>query len=132
MKVASKILGLLLTVALVMTTGAWAEADHAPAPASGSTSMSTSTSDARLAGCHARGDRIPHSQRPLPGPVSYQCCLTGHDAAVVKALHVPQPSVLGVYLALPVEPAPRLSLVSHLEGAMVLSADPPGSPPLRI
>ena len=75
---------------------------------------------------------IPHSRRPLPEPVSYQCCLTGHDAAVVKALHVPQPSVLGARLALHIQLASGVSLVSDLKVAMVLSADPPGSPPLRI
>jgi hypothetical protein len=120
MKIASKILALLLTAALALTTGLAAEADHAPAPSG------------PLAGCHAHSGKIPHSQRPLPGPVNYQCCLTGHDAAAVKALHVPQPSALGVRLALRVKPASRLSLVSDLKVPMVFSADPPGSPPLRI
>src|SRR6202162_5078918 len=90
MNYGSKILGLLLIAALVtaaLPTGALvlAAADHAPSAAV----------DERPAGCHAHGgqslplSQLPHS--PLPAPASYQCCLTGHDAAVLPASTSPEP-----------------------------------------
>src|ERR1700686_74086 len=131
MKYGSKILGLLLIAALVsaaLPTGAlvFAGADHVPAAAG----------DERPAGCHAHGgqslplSQLPHS--PLPAPASYQCCLTGHDAAVVPASTSPQP------------PAPRAPVPPHIESlrtgyflgglddSMVPSAEPPGRTALRI
>src|SRR6266853_3588453 len=85
MKSGSKILALLLIAALVTAplaarSLALAVANHAPSAAV----------DERPAGCHAHGGQsLPLS--PLPAPVSYQCCLTGHDAAVVPASTSPQP-----------------------------------------
>ena len=96
MHLRSKILGLLLSAALVMATlatSARAEVDHA--------SASSKAGGEVPAGCHGHGgtalsdshlpdSRLPHS--PLPSPVNYQCCLTGHDAAAVQASHFAQPS----------------------------------------
>src|SRR5258708_30324601 len=86
MKRESKILGLLLitavvTAALPAGTLEAAAADHESAP--------SAALGERPAGCHVHGGKSPsHSPLPyppLPAPVSYKCCLTGHDAAVVPA-----------------------------------------------
>ncbi len=135
MKYESKILGLLLIAALVMATLTTrslavtvAAADHAPSAAL----------DERPAGCHAHGGQslplspLPHS--PLPAPVSYQCCLTGHDAAVVSASTSPQPPAQCQYaqVTLQIQSALTAYFLGGLEISMLLSADPPGTNPLRI
>lgn len=131
MHLRSKILGLLLSVALVLATlatGAWAEGDHASAPPKGRGEVS--------AGCHGHGgaalpdSRLPHS--PLPAPVNYQCCLTGHDAAVVQASSFAQPSAQCTRATLRVEFALTGRLFGGFEMSIVHSADPPGITPLRI
>jgi len=133
MKFGREILGLLLVAALVMATatlatGALAEADHASSPLAAPAQ--------RLAGCHAHGGKtLPdsqHSHSPRPAPVSYQCCLTGHDTAAVQASYSPQPSAQCSYAALQIESALTARCLGELEVLMVLSADPPGTTPLRI
>jgi len=135
MKFGREILELLLIAALVMSTlatGVRAEADHAAS----SSSLSLAAPAPRSASCHSQGSKtLPDSQKshsPRPAPVSYQCCLTGHDAAVVRALFVPHPSGQGTRLGLGREPALTTCCLRDLEVSMVLSADPPGSTPLRI
>jgi hypothetical protein len=124
---AREILGLLLIAAVVMATGAVAEADHASPP--------WAAPAHRPAGCHGHGgetlpdSHLPHSRRPAP--VSYQCCLTGHEAAVVQASYSPQPSFQCSHFRL-IESAPTARCLEGLEVLMVLSADPPGTTPLRI
>jgi hypothetical protein len=132
-KFGREILGLLLIAALVMVTlatGVRAEADH---PAS---SLSLVAPAQRSASCHSQSSKtLPDSRKshsPRPAPVSYQCCVTGHDAAVVRALFVPQPSGRVTRLGLGGEPALTTCCLRDLEVSMVLSADPPGSTPLRI
>jgi hypothetical protein len=130
MKFGSKILGLLLIAALLMATLstrplalAIAVADHAPSAAL----------DERPAGCHAHGGQgLPLS--PLPAPVNYQCCLTGHDAAVVPASTSPQPLAQCQYapVTLQIESALTAYFLGGFEVSMLLSAEPPGTTPLRI
>jgi hypothetical protein len=138
MKFGSKILGLLLIAALMATlaTGSLEVAvavvgtDHGSAP--------SAALDERPAGCHAHGGQsLPLSQlpySPLPEPVSYQCCLTGHDAAVVPASTSPQPPAQCQYtqVTLQIESAVTIYFLGGLEVSMLLSADPPGTTPLRI
>jgi hypothetical protein len=129
MKFGPKILGLLLIAALVMATlvtrslAVTVTADHAQSAAL----------DERPAGCHAhRGQSLPLS--PPPAPVSYKCCLTGHDAAVVTAFASPQPPAQCQYtrVTLQIESALAAYFLGGLEVPMLLSADPPGTTPLRI
>src|ERR1700675_3366166 len=93
MKRVSKIPGLLLILALIAAAlpagsleaaAAVAMADPASAP--------SAALDQRPADCPAHGGKsipyspLAHSPRthsPLPAPVSYQCCLTGHDTPAV-------------------------------------------------
>lgn len=129
-------LGLLLIAAIViapLTTGALAEVNHGSAPLAGT--------GEHLAGCHVRGaatlpdSRLPHSPRPgspRPAPVSYQCCLTGHDVAVVQTSFSPQPSAGYTRVTVQIEPALTIGLLNLVEVSVVLSADPPGATPLRI
>ncbi len=131
MKYESKILGLLLIAALVMVTlttrsfAVTAAADHAPSAAL----------DERPAGCHAHGGQslplspLPHS--PLPAPVSYQCCLTGHDAAVVPDSISPQPPAQCAAVHRQIEPLLTVYFLGDFEVSMIPS-DPPGITPLRI
>src|SRR5208283_3586450 len=90
MMFASKILGILLPLAVVIapsTTGALADAGHASAP--------LAVPGHPPAACHMHVDNtlpdssLPHP--PRPAPASYQCCLTGHNAAVVQTSLSPQP-----------------------------------------
>jgi hypothetical protein len=133
MKFGSKILGLLLIAALVTATSvtrslAVGVPDHAPAAAV----------DERPAGCHAHGGQslplVPHPHSPLPAPVSYKCCLTGHDAAVVPASTSPQPPAQCQYtqVSLQIQSSPTAYFLGGLEVPRLLSADPPGRTPLRI
>ena len=135
MKFGSKILGLLLTAALLIATLSTRSlavgvtvADHAPSAAV----------DERLAGCHAHGGQSlplsPLPRSPLPAPVSYQCCLTGHDAAVVPASTSPQPPARCQYtqVTLQIQSALTAYFLGGLEVSMVASAEPPGTTPLRI
>jgi hypothetical protein len=135
MKFGSKIVGLLLITALLMATLATrslalaaAVADHAPSAAV----------DERPAGCHAHGGQsLPLSslpRSPLPAPVSYKCCLTGHDAAVAPASTSPQPPAQCQYaqVTLQIESAVTTYFFGGLEVSMVPSAEPPGTTPLRI
>jgi len=131
MNFARKILGLLLIAAFVvapLATGALAESDHASSP--------LAMPAQRPAACHVHGgethldSHLLHSRRPAP--VSYQCCLTGHQAAVVQASYSPQPSFQSSHSIRLIESAPTACCLEGLEVLMVLSADPPGTTPLRI
>jgi len=131
MKYGSKILGLLLIAALVTAalpggTLVLAAADHAPSGALGE----------RPAACHAHGgqslplSQMPHS--PLPAPASYQCCLTGHDAAVVPASTSPEPPAPSAPAPPQIESLLTGLFLGGLELSMAPSAEPPGTTPLRI
>jgi hypothetical protein len=128
MKVAAKIAALLLIAALVLATGAWTAVDRTDGP--------LSTPDQHPAGCHAHGSESRHgslpSHSPLPAPVSYQCCLTGHVAALVQASDSSQLSVQYTRVTLQIEPARTISILPLLEVSTVLSGDPSGTTPLRI
>ena len=142
MEIASKVLGFLLAMALVtapLASGAIA-ADHTqPRSAQASSAKRMAGLDERREGCHAHGSRtFPHAPTPHPPsggspvPGSYQCCLTGHDAAVVQASLSTQPSDQSVAVALKSEPPLRECALLALEISAALSAGPPLRTPLRI
>ncbi len=129
-----KILSLLQVAVLLTSTSAtsvWADAERVSAQSTGVAGVAE-----RSAGCHAHGgqslpdSQLPHS--PSPMPVSYQCCLTGHDAAVVQASDSPQLSVEYASVHPQIEPALTANFLSALEVSTALAADPPSTTPLRI
>src|SRR5580700_10394630 len=133
----AKILGLLLSAVIVaapFATSAWAEPDRAVEPSSGFPTGGVE----HVAGCHAHTNTL-HSQPQYPQfpqsprstPPSYQCCLTGHDVAVAQAFPSPQPSIQCTRVTLRPNPA-SICLLDELEVSALLSADPPGTTPLRI
>lgn len=135
MNIGSTILGFLLIATLVMATlasGALTAADHA----SGSSGGLLAAPGERPAGCHAHGGKnlsgsqLPHSS-PSP-PASHECCLTGHDVAVVQASHYTPPSHPWRRATLQIAPVLTECFFRGSEVSMVLSADPPGITPLRI
>lgn len=71
------------------------------------------------------------SKAPAPGPVSFQCCVSGHQAAIILLLFEIQPPqvtastfTLATYM-----PSGAETLTAIL---VSLSGDPPGIVPLRI
>ena len=140
-KTASKIVGMSSIVALSivaftivaltaapLATEAWAEADHASSP--------LTRSSERMPACHGHDGatlpRLPHSHPRLPAPESYRCCLTGHDAAVVRTSYLAQPSTEISRAIVQIEPALAISELDRLDISLVLDAYPPGTTPLRI
>jgi hypothetical protein len=131
MKFQSKVFGFLLIPSLMMATlasGAWVEVEHGSSP--------SAARSGRPAGCHEHGGRnssnFPHPQSSPPAPANYQCCLTGHGAAVVWVSDSEQPSSLPTRVALSIEPARVVSARGDLEVSTLLSNDPPGMTPLRV
>lgn len=126
-KLGAGILPFLLIVALVMAT--------LPDYASASPARRLATPSERPAGCHGHGGTSPdippiHSS-PL-APISHQCCLTGHDMAVVPASYHTLPSPQLAQASLQVVRALSESSFNELDVSMALSADPPGMTQLRI
>lgn len=135
MTFAREILGLLLIAALGMATlvpGPLTAANHA----FGSSAGILAAPGERPAGCHGHGrqglpgSRLPQS--PPPAPASYQCCLTGHDAAVVQASFYTPPSQHWTQTTLQIMPALTKCSFNGSKASRVFSADPPRIAPLRI
>jgi hypothetical protein len=99
----------------------------APAPIVGQVTSAMPIAHERPAGCHQ------HGTSPAPQPVSYRCCQSGHDSAILQVSFISQPQLS--------------DLTSHFELSEVLissvtrqslrdvtpsSADPPNTIPLRV
>jgi len=69
---------------------------------------------------------------PAQSPINYQCCLYGHDSAVVPAFSLVQQTLQGFAITLYFELPFELSLFPIVEGLTVSSGDPPQVLPLRI
>src|ERR1700679_3220585 len=133
MKIASRIPALLLIAALMLVMGAWTDPDHADAL--------LATPDQHRLSCHAHNgnslpqsspSRSPLSYFPRQVPVRYQCCLTGHVAAVVPASEVSQPSAEPTGVIVQIEPARTASFLARREVSALLFPPPPGTTILRI
>ncbi len=86
----------------------------------------SSMSNERSGGCHGRGH-----QNPVPSPVNYSCCLTGHDHAIVTTSFA-LPSLQTTTATATLELMAQVSSVPVLESQKVSSGDPPLILPLRI
>ena len=77
------------------------------------------------AGCH---NHLPSK----PAPASYQCCVSGHHAALPNATFSPRPLPTQVF-ALSSEELSLTSIASLPSAILVFPcSSPPGSAPLRI
>jgi len=83
------------------------------------------------AGCHGQA---PATR--FPAPTSYQCCASGHQAALPNASFalLSSISVVAQRCSLDGSGGPRLSFVSWLHSAVLVVpfSSPPGAAPLRI
>jgi len=130
MNCGSKILGVMLIAAIVV-------APLATAVAEANNAASRVAPVERSAACHMHdGNTLPVSHHPSPPhsprpvPTNYQCCLTGHNTAVVQSTYTPQPSAESTRVTL-LEPSMTECFLPREEVSIVL-ANPPGSAPLRI
>lgn len=74
-----------------------------------------------------------HGTAPVPHPVSYRCCQSGHDSAILQAPFTSQPdaAVLTLHVELfgVLVPSVTHQSLRHLATS---SADPPDITPLRV
>jgi hypothetical protein len=126
----SRIIAILLAAALVVTATVsyTAASSHTP-----QTSPASTTANNHPAGCHDHDD-APLASHPdrLPVPVDYQCCITGHDAAVLHASDLPWPVIECAHFVVQSDLCASPSFSQHFEAVLPLSADPPLLSPLRI
>lgn len=103
---------------------AWAETDHAARVVKGGSGPA----------CHGHSSKTSsHTRLPeSPAPVSYQCCLNGHDAAVVQTSALLQPLEQSSGLNLQREIALLASSLLSFAFREVFTSQPPGASPLRI
>ena len=74
--------------------------------------------------CHGRGPALPS-----PQPVHYQCCRTGHDAALLQSSIFPRPSWTNLYHGSEIASGSSLPTVYYT--LPILSA-PSSSPPWTV
>jgi len=80
------------------------------------------------AGCHSHGPAIPSPMAPR-----YQCCVTGHQAAIPNASFSSRPlDALICGLAGSQQPRCGIACDRHFVMFVVPSNSPPGAAPLRI
>jgi hypothetical protein len=146
MRLASKIVGLFLIAALAVTSFApvaSASVDRQPVSSAllsdaghSDAAPSDATPSEPAAACHEhQGMPIPPhspSHSRMPAPTSYQCCLTGHDAAMVRPHQLAQPSTAVLRKAAYIGPATAVSKLDGSEVSEAPIADPPNITPLRI
>ncbi len=79
------------------------------------------------AGCHQ------HDPAPVPKPVSYRCCQSGHDSAILQsslASRLDSAELPSTFEARETRPIPVTYL--RLRDLTISSADPPDITPLRV
>ncbi|HEY3619447.1 MAG TPA: hypothetical protein VGK96_21770 [Candidatus Sulfotelmatobacter sp.] len=83
---------------------------------------------AHPAGCHGHGPATP-----VPAPTSFQCCVSGHQAAMPNASFSPGALAVGLCaLAAAKQVSPGFALDRLPAMLIVPSNSPPGAAPLRI
>src|SRR5258708_9984835 len=75
-------------------------------------------------GCHQHGGKTP-------SPASYQCCLTGHNVAILQSSHAAEPFHFTQSEPAGEDSSSVFSAVPS-DQISVPAAGPPGSSPLRI
>lgn len=116
MRLRSKIFSVLLIATVI--AGGWA----ANAP-----SRSAIQGDQHLSGCHQHGGR---SSAPVP---THDCCLTGHDWAVLQVPYVPRPDVQCTQAELTLDVSRPTTIFDTIEpSSSIHFADPRSTAPLRL
>jgi hypothetical protein len=77
-------------------------------------------------------DSRTHDPANPPTPSNYQCCVTGHNAAVLQASSLPLPVSQCTHFISPARPKALLVTSLHSATSKLLSSDPPNTAPLRI
>jgi hypothetical protein len=84
------------------------------------------------AGCHERGPAAP-PRSPSPSPTSYQCCLSGHHAAIPNGAFSLRSAAAQLCPLNRGEERDTKIVLSRDPTVMVVSSySPPGAVPLRI
>jgi len=82
----------------------------------------------KLPPCHGHMPRLP-----ARAPVSYQCCVNGHHAAIPQPSFSPRPLLALFSTPDSGEDVPQASVLSaHFSTVVVPASSPPGIAPLRI
>jgi hypothetical protein len=83
------------------------------------------------AGCHSPESTAPAS--PSPVPTSYQCCMSGHNAAIPNASFTLRSGIAQLWALTSVD-GPSLDFVSSLtlDKLLAPSNSPPSAAPLRV
>lgn len=133
MNCSAKFLRLLLIAALAFAssvTDTWAV--HDPAFASSPMSGDPSTTCHHQAPLQRAPLRTPRSgNSPSPAPANYKCCLTGHDAAIVRSLALQQ-RVADCIIRIEIPATSSASAVDVPPSSEIQSPDPAHITPLRI
>jgi len=84
-------------------------------------------SNQQPAGCHEHREKPP-----AQSPASYQCCLHGHDSAIMPAFLLVQPAVQSFATTPPLQSSLHCPPIAIVESLRVSSGDPPRVLPLRV
>jgi hypothetical protein len=124
MRLNSKILAFLM----IATLAAGCYAAQVPSLSARSSFQSPVQSNERPSGCHEHG-----GQAPARAP-SHDCCLAGHDVAVIQVHQLQPPSDVQchVHAVMSSNPASVTAALTVFQHSVILSPAPPGSDPLRI
>lgn len=116
MTLSYKILAVLLLTAMAAVSGAVRQ------------ELPMAAMEARPAGCHQHG-----AKPPAPTPVSYRCCQSGHDSAIVLTRFATQLSSAQLACGGGLVPASfSIPAKSSFNPLIIASSDPPPTIPLRV
>lgn len=87
----------------------------------------------RVSSAAATCHQHEHGKQGIPStPPNTLCCVAGHGSAMLKALWVPQASMLAAQLISFVDIRPEGVISFHPTVLIPTSGDPPGASPLRV
>ena len=137
MKLRYRLLGILLITAVVGTTfarNASTEWENGAETTASSPIPGEATADCPVHASHAPPASPAYDSRTHnpPTPSSYQCCVTGHNAAVLQASSVPLPVSQCAHFASPARPTVLLVTSLHSATSKLLTSGLPDTAPLRI
>ena len=140
MKLRYRLLGILLITAVVGTTfarNASAESNNGAETTASSLIPGEATADCPVHASHAPPaspayDSRTHDPSTPSRPSNYQCCVTGHNAAVLQASSLPLPVSQCAPFTLPARPTALLVTSLHSATSKLLTSDLPNTAPLRI